>query len=301
MIQLDKEKINIPLTVPPNLQQAYLQNFMAATKNSGRLFLFAGDQKIEHLNQDFFGYEISPQDANPKHMFEIADQGNVGAFATHLGLISRYAQNYKNINYIVKLNGKTNIVPKSVDDPINGLFQTVDQIVDFKKNSGLNIVGVGYTLYIGGRYENQMLHLAAQTVLQAHQNGLLAILWIYPRGQAIQDELAIDLISGATGVGACLGADFIKINPPAAANSFESANLLKQATNAAGLSKVICSGGTMKNTQDFLTSLYHQIHTGGTSGIAVGRNLHQRNLDDAITFCNSISGIIFNDAEVTPP
>jgi fructose-bisphosphate aldolase/6-deoxy-5-ketofructose 1-phosphate synthase len=298
MIEINKEKINVPLTVPPNFHDTYLQNFMAATKNTGRLFLFAGDQKLEHLNQDFYGSEISLQDADPKHMFEIAYHGNVGAFATQLGLIARYAGNYRDIKYVVKLNGKTNIVPKDIEDPINANLHSVDQVAYFKKNSGLNIVGVGYTLYLGSKYENQMLNSAAQVVWQAHQHGMLAILWIYPRGKTIHDELATDLIAGAAGVGACLGADFIKINPPAALNSFESANLLKQATIAAGRSGIICSGGTMRNSEDFLTSLFHQLHTGGTSGIAVGRNLHQRDLSEAVKFSNSISEIIFNDAEV---
>lgn len=298
MIEIKNDKVKVPLTVPPKAHSTYIQNFLAATKNTGRLFLFAGDQKIEHLNQDFYGPSISPDDADPKHMFEIAKQGNVGLFATHLGLIARYGQNYMDVKYLVKLNAKTNLVSKELDDPISYQLQTVDQIAEFQQHSGLNILGVGYTIYLGSKYESQMLSHAAQVIWQAHQHGMLSVIWIYPRGKSVKEELATEIIAGACGVGLCINADFVKVNPPLSVNSFESAKLLKQATVAAGRTKIICSGGTMKNTEDFLTSLYHQLHTGGTSGVAVGRNLHQRSLDDAINLCSSISEIIFNDAEV---
>ena len=36
--------------------------------------LFACDQKIEHLNDDFFGANIALDDAEPEHMFQIGSQ-----------------------------------------------------------------------------------------------------------------------------------------------------------------------------------------------------------------------------------
>ena len=77
-------------------------------KHYGRLFLFAGDQKIEHLNEDFLGKDIPEECALPDNLFNIASQSRVGVFATQFGLISRYGAAYKNINYVVKLNSKTN-------------------------------------------------------------------------------------------------------------------------------------------------------------------------------------------------
>ena len=40
------------------------------------------------------------------------------------------------------------------------------------------------------------------------------MLWIYPRGKAVTAEKDPDLIAGAAGVALCLGADFVKVNPP---------------------------------------------------------------------------------------
>lgn len=298
MKNLDPKSIDIPLTVSSKNKNLYLKNYIEATKNTGRMFLFAGDQKIEHLNQDFYGPKISSQDSDPKHMFEIASKSRISAFATQLGLISRYGQNYKNINYVIKLNAKTNIVPTNRMDPISLAINSVEQVIEFKNNSKLNILGVGYTIFLGSNFETQMLTQASETVHQAHKNGLLAILWVYPRGNSVKNANSIEMIAGAAGVGVCLGADFIKVNPPEAKNNLESAKYLIQATSAAGNSGIICSGGTQENMETLIEKLYLQIHTGKTVGAAIGRNIHQRNLKDAIKLCNAIAAIVFDDTNV---
>ena len=130
------------------------------------------------------------------------------------GLIARYGMDYKNVPYLVKLNSKTNLVKTSQADPFSNLWYDVDQVVQFKENSGLNILGVGYTIYLGSEFEAEMLVQAAQVVYDAHQHGMVSVLWIYPRGAAVKDEKDPHLIAGATGVGACLGTDFVKVNYP---------------------------------------------------------------------------------------
>lgn len=294
----NNNQINIPLTVHKDKVDEYIKNYSKATFDSGKLFLFAGDQKIEHLNKDFYGKDIPKECATPKHFFEIASKPKIGAFATQLGLIASYGQDYKNINYVVKLNSKTDLVSTKQSEPFSGLINTVDDVLCFKENSELSIVGVGYTIYLGSEYEAEMLQEASQSVFQAHENGLIAILWIYPRGKAIKDELDADLIAGAAGVAACLGADFVKVNPPEAKDSLKSAELLKQATFAAGKTKVICSGGKKIDEKSFLEQLYNQINIGGAKGCAVGRNIHQKSLDEAIEFCNKIYSVVIEGKKV---
>jgi fructose-bisphosphate aldolase/6-deoxy-5-ketofructose 1-phosphate synthase len=287
-----KSKIRIPLTVPIRSQEDYMQNYMQATKESGNLFLFAGDQKIEHLNEDFYGKGISSDDANPEHLFNIASKAQVGAFATQLGLIAQYARDYRDVNYVVKLNSRTNVLSSRIADPVSLPLHSVEDVVLFQKNSGLSIVGVGYTIYLGSQYEAEMLTQAAQVVLHAHQNGLLAILWMYPRGKSVKNETDAHLIAGAAGVGVCLGADFVKVNSPKAKTALQSAKLLKQATRAAGRTGVICAGGQRIDAKKFLKDLYEQIHIGGVRGCAVGRNIHQKNLSEAVAFCKSIAAVV---------
>ena len=64
-------------TYRPNARETYIDNYLAATRNTGRLMLFACDQKIEHLNDDFFGEDISADDNEPEHLFRIGSQGVV--------------------------------------------------------------------------------------------------------------------------------------------------------------------------------------------------------------------------------
>ena len=90
---------------------------------------------------------------------------------------------------------------------------TVDDALTLREN-GVNVVGVGYTVYLGSEYESEQMREAAQACFKAHRNGLLAVLWIYPRGTAVPKEQDPHLIAGATGLGATLGADFVKVNYP---------------------------------------------------------------------------------------
>src|SRR5437868_14951530 len=106
-----KNKCIIPADLPQQKEQEYSDNYLLITGGTDKIFLFAGDQKLEHLNTDFNGRGIAQDARDPEHLFKIARQGRIGAFATHLGLIARYARQYNTVNYIVKLNGKTNCVP----------------------------------------------------------------------------------------------------------------------------------------------------------------------------------------------
>lgn len=291
------KSVSIPLDVPKQAHKAYTTNYRTITHDSGRLMLFAGDQKIEHLNEDFFGDGIHPDDNDPEHLFKIASKSKIGCFAAQLGLIARYGVDYKDVPYLVKLNSKTNLISTSQQEPYSGLLTTVGQVVRFKKSSGLNILGIGYTIYLGSEYESEMLKIAADAVFEAHQNGLVTVLWIYPRGKSVKDEKDPHLIAGAAGVAACLGSDFVKVNPPKKEGA-SSVELMVEATKAAGRTKVVCAGGSSTSGSKFLTQLWEQIHIGGCAGNATGRNIHQKNLEEAVRMCNAIYAITVDDAPI---
>lgn len=292
--------LSIPLTVPSHKQDEYLAHITEVTHHTGNLFLFAGDQKIEHLNDDFYGPSIAPEAADPEHLFRIAAQSRIGVFATQMGLISRYGSKYNEVPYVIKLNSKTNLVSTKQQDPLSSFITTPQEAITFKNNSQLPIVGMGYTIYLGSEHEATMLQQASQMIQEAHNEGLVTVLWIYPRGKAVFNEKDSDLIAGAAGVGACLGADFVKVNPPVPAKKdrASSAILLKKATSAAGNTGVICSGGSAKDPIFFLEELYEQIHTAGTRGCATGRNIHQKALPAAIGMCQAIAAIVLDGKTV---
>jgi DhnA family fructose-bisphosphate aldolase class Ia len=294
MPKITREQVRVPVDVMPEHREEYVDHYMAATRGTGRLMLFACDQKIEHLNKDFFGEGIAEDDADPEHLFKIASQGICGVMAAQRGLIARYAADYPEINYLVKMNSKTNLVKTSQQDPYSPQLTSLDAVLAMM-DAGVNIVGVGYTIYLGSEFESNMMVEAADLIANAHANGLITVMWIYPRGKAVPAEKDADLIAGAAGVALCLGSDFVKVNPPAPTDDATSAELLKRASVAGGRCGLVCAGGSTVDPETFLTQLYDQIHIGGADGNATGRNIHQRPLDEAVRLTKAISAITLAD------
>lgn len=297
MPKIDRDQVKVPVDVPRDARETYIDNYMAATRGTGRLMLFACDQKVEHLNGDFYGEGIDPSDLDPEHLFKIGSQGVCGVLAGQRGLIARYAADYPEVNYLVKMNSKTNLVKTAQDDPYSPQLHDLQAVLAMR-DEGVNIVGLGYTLYLGSEYESTMLAEAGQLIAEAHEAGLIVVLWIYPRGKAVADEKAPALIAGAAGVALCLGADFVKVNPPKPTDEATSAESLRIAATAAGRTGLVCAGGSTVDAQTFLTQLHDQIHIGGACGNATGRNIHQRSLDEAVRLTKAISAITLADYDV---
>ena len=289
--------VKVPLDVPEGMRDVYLANYNLITQGSGRLMLFAGDQKMEHLNDDFYGEGIPADDGDPEHLFRIASKGKIGVFAAQLGLITRYAMDYPEVPYLVKMNSKTHLVGVSQKDPVSRQLWSVGQLVDICAEKNVKIAGIGYTIYLGSENEAEMLAEAAALINDAHFHGLVTVLWIYPRGKAVKDEKDPHLIAGAAGVAACLGSDFVKVNAPKK-DGKSGAELLQEAVQAAGRTKVVCAGGSSTSEEKFLAELYDQIHVGGAAGNATGRNIHQKSLAEAVKFCNAIYAITVENKSV---
>ena len=296
-MKIHANDVIVPLDVPKAFRETYTRNYLEITRESGHLMLFAGDQKVEHLNKDFFGEGIPVDDNDPEHLFRIASKAKIGVFATQLGIIARYGMSYPVVPYLVKVNSKTDLVKTSQSDPFSGEWYDLQQVIDFRDNSGLKILGVGYTIFLGSEHEAKMLHQAAQLVYNAHQHGLISVLWIYPRGKAVSNEKDPHLIAGATGIALCLGADFVKVNYPQK-EGMKSKEIFKEAVLAAGRTKVVCAGGSSKDAKDFLQELHDQINVSGAAGNATGRNIHQKPLEDAIRMCNAVFAITVEGATV---
>ncbi len=300
MPSITPDQVRVPADVPAEAREAYIENYLKATRGTGRLMLFACDQKVEHLNDDFYGEGIAEEDAEPEHLFRIGSQGVCGVLAGQRGLIAAYAPDYPDINYLVKINSKTHLVKtsqdpaKHQDDPYSPQLYDIQTVLDLRDN-GVNVVGIGYTIYLGSEYESAMMTEAGQLIADAHSQGLVVVLWMYPRGKAVANEKDAHLIAGAAGVALCLGADFVKVNPPKGDDVATSAEKLKEAALASGRTGLVCAGGSTVDARTFLTQLHEQIHVGGAVGNATGRNIHQRPLDEAVRLTKAISAITLGD------
>lgn len=97
MPKITRDQVKVPADVMPDARETYIDNYMAATRGTGRLMLFACDQKIEHLNADFYGEGIDAADLDPEHLFQIGSQGVCGVLAGQRGLIAQYAASMRPI------------------------------------------------------------------------------------------------------------------------------------------------------------------------------------------------------------
>ncbi len=263
----------IPKTVPVDKHQEFITNYRSIVNEHNKLLLFAVDHKIEHMHDDFVGPDFAEEIQYTNHIFSIANQLPHGALATHLGLIARNTHEYENISYIVKMNAKTHVVPKGAQDPYSKPLWTIDDVMKVKQQ-GVAIAGIGYVLYIGSTHESAMLADCAQLIMQAHAQGLVTIIWAYPRGKHIPNEYCAQTIAGAAGVAHSLGADFIKLQNPTLSDGSIDFQAVKKIQAAAGNSGIIFAGGPLTDNSTFTTRIERYMKLGIT-GIAVGRNLFQ--------------------------
>lgn len=285
--------INYPADVPNNRRAVYRKNWQLLTKGTGNLLLLAGDQRIEHLNDDFFGPGITPDNNDPEYFFKISQHLSSGAIAVHYGLASRYGAQYHQANYVIKLNSKTNL---PVGDPDSYNLAQVDQAIKLSKRAGFNLVGVGYTIYLGSKYEGRMLAEASEVIRQAHEQGLVVVLWIYPKGSKVKNENSTAVIAGASGVAISLGADFVKVKSPKPL----TIKNIQRITQAAGLTRVVFAGGSNQSADKFFTEVAIQLK-GGSAGLAVGRNIHQHPLAEAKRRLKVLESMIYDGKPAPKP
>ena len=212
-------------------------------------------------------------------------------------LISMYARDYPELPYLVKLNSKSHMVKTGQRDPVSQALWDMDDVMSLVHN-GINVVGIGYTVYIGSEYEHEMLTEAAQFIRQAHEQGMISVVWMYPRGKAVPNEKDPQLIAGAAGVAGCLGADFAKVNYPEAWEGMTQPESFQIAVEAAGRTGIICSGGGSLPPREFLQRLHDQINISGCRGAATGRNIHQKPTEEAVRMTAACHAIICEGASV---
>jgi fructose-bisphosphate aldolase, class I len=225
------------------------------TKNGKALFL-AYDQGLEHGPTDF-----NDKNVDPKYIIGIAKKGKYNGFVFQKGIAEKYNKEIKKskVPLIVKLNGKTNLFK---GEPIARQLCTVEEAVK------LGASGVGYTIYIGSYFEDEMMQEFENIQREAHSKGLPVIAWIYPRGKSLKGKNKEKLMEYAARTGLEIGADIIKIQYVGKLKD------LKWAVKSAGKTKVVVAGGAKKEEKEFLNQV-KEIMNAGCIGLAIGRNVWQ--------------------------
>jgi len=222
----------------------------------GKALFLAYDQGLEHGPSDF-----NDKNVDPLFIIEIAKKAKYNAVIFQKGIAEKYNKEIKKskVPLIIKLNGKTNLFK---GEPISRQLCSVDEAIK------LGAVAVGYTIYIGSRYENIMMQEFEKIQREAHSKSLPVIAWIYPRGKSIARKSKRELMAYACRVGLELGADIIKINYNGKIND------LKWAVKSAGKTKVVIAGGVKKGEKELIKQV-KDIRNTGCIGLAIGRNIWQ--------------------------
>jgi len=106
----------------------------------------------------------------------------------------------------------------------------------------------------------------------------------------------LELIAGAAGVGASLGADFAKIKAPRATEKESVAELLSLAVHSAGNTKILCAGGEKQEAENFLKDLHTFLNVSKIAGGAIGRNIYQQDFKKATLMAHAIEALIYKKA-----
>ncbi len=240
------------------------------SRNDKALFL-AYDQGLEHGPTDF-----NDESVNPENILKIAASGFFTGLILQKGIAEKYPP--VQVPLILKLNGKTRL---AADEPMAEQICTVEEAIK------LGAAAVGYTIYLGSEFEETMMKEFAAIAVQAHEKNLPVMVWMYPRGKAIQNPDSPETIAYAARVGLEIGADVVKVHLP----NLSDEKSLSWVVKSAGRCRVVFAGGGKLPETEFLETAKLVIAS-GAFGLAVGRNIWQS--VDPLAISEKLSHIVFS-------
>jgi class I fructose-bisphosphate aldolase len=264
----------------------------------GKAMILAYDQGFEHGPREFLKH---PEGANFEHILDIAKRGRFTGLVLHAGLAEKYASEIASsgVPLILKLNGKSELYTE--EDPFSPQLYSVEDAIT------LGAVAVGYTVYSGSRYEDEMHREFSKIIREAHRRGITAVGWMYPRGKAIFDrksasktlKMALDeqeqtnqaidetpsIVAYGARIGLELGADMVKVKYTGSPDSF------RWVVQSAYPAKVVMSGGPMTKTDEEFLSRVRDVLAAGAAGVAVGRNIWQRS--DPLSISKKLHQLVY--------
>ncbi len=192
-----------------------LRNFQTIL-NTGRLAgtgyvsILPVDQGIEHSAGASFA--PNPIYFDPSAIVELAIEGGCNCVASTLGVLGAVSRKYAHrIPFLVKLNHNEFLSYPNTYDQI--MFGHVKQAFE------MGAVAVGATIYFGSEESHRQLQEVSAAFQQAHELGLVTVLWCYLRNAAFKKDgvdyhTAADLTGQANHLGVTIESDIIKQKVP---------------------------------------------------------------------------------------
>lgn len=275
-----------------------LRQLLERIMPGGRVMILAYDQGLEHGPRDFLE---NPESSRFEYILDIAQRGKFTGIVVHAGLAEKYRSEITgaDVPLILKLNGTTELYTE--EDPYSPQLCSVADAI------ALGATAVGYTVYSGSKYGDQMHREFAAVARDAHKRGIPVIGWMYPRGKSLFDrksasktfkiaqeehergDLAIDetraIVAYGARIGLELGADIVKVKYTGSPETF------RWVVRCASPTKVVMSGGLITKTDEEFLSKVEAVLAAGAAGIAVGRNIWQRK--DPLAISQKVHQLIF--------
>jgi class I fructose-bisphosphate aldolase len=177
---------------------------------SGYVSILPVDQGIEHSAAASFAPE--PIYFDSANIVKLAIEGGCNAVASTLGVLGSVARKYAHkIPFIVKLNHNELLTYPNKSDQI--IFGSVKQAFE------MGAVAVGATIYFGSEQSDRQIQEVSKLFAEAHEYGLVTILWCYLRNNAFKTadkdfHVSADLTGQANHLGVTIQADIIKQKLP---------------------------------------------------------------------------------------
>jgi fructose-bisphosphate aldolase, class I len=209
-----------PAPVLKSLAALFKHGRLAGT---GYLSILPVDQGIEHSA----GASFAPMPIyfDPENIVKLAIEGGCNAVASTLGVLGAVARKYAHkIPFIVKINHNELLTYPTIYDQT--LFAGVEQAFD------LGATAIGATIYYGSEDSRRQIEEISDAFQQAHELGLVTILWCYLRNPAFKTSSqdyhdAADLTGQANHLGVTIQADIIKQKLPAVNGGYTALNFGK--------------------------------------------------------------------------
>ena len=285
---------------PGTLRNLYRILMHVKLGGTGKMVILPVDQGFEHGPARSFA--PNPPGYDPAYHVKLAIDAGLNAHAAPLGSMEIIAKEYAGqIPLFLKANSH-DVLDKCAD-PAPAMTASVEDAVR------LGCSAIGFTIYPGSTYFKQMYEEVSSMALEAKMEGLVVVIWSYPRGSGLskKGETAIDVVAYAAQIAAQLGAHFIKVKPSSehieleeARKVYEKYNIpiarladrVKHVVQSAfdGKRIVIFSGGPAKGREEVLEEI-KQIKAGGAFGSIIGRNSFQRPREDALKFLDEVIDI----------
>jgi class I fructose-bisphosphate aldolase len=282
---------------------------------TGYVSILPVDQGIEHSAGASFAPE--PIYFDSANIVKLAIEGGCNAVASTLGVLGSVSRKYAHkIPFIVKLNHNEFLSYPNKYDQIQ--FASVKQAFE------MGAVAVGATIYFGSEESDRQIVQVSKLFAEAHEYGLVTILWCYLRNAAFKTadkdfHVSADLTGQANHLGVTIQADIIKQKLPENNGGYNALKFGKtdkrvytdltpgdhpieltryQVANCyLGRSPLINSGGA-SGKNDFGEAARTAVinKRAGGMGLISGRKAFQRPMADGVKLLNLVQDIYLDPA-----